>query len=574
MRSFFALLTRRWLTAFFLVLFTLIFAISFGDGLCDFKWLAIGLLGGLVVVGLSVAARQAWILTPIYRRSELLWASGAPVAEVLAVSAPLKLAVGEAGYRGAMLRSWAYFANGNRQRAAREAQAAHVTRKPWWLRWPARICLGLKGRGWRWPETLLASLAPDLPDVCWRRAEVVFAAKDKETDALGWKLLLDAIPNASDNPLFLEGCMARSLERLALNQGGGMVPLSGPEARNLLERAMTLLIRRHNDHRLPWDRVGLAGYLLKERRHGAVLTLCGGLPPAYRPVGLCLIEARAWGELGDLNSARAAIDTAVRVHPTSYPLWMEAYRIAMAGKDGAMARRSLEQASKYVGKQSTAPVRWEYELARSEYFFWVEGRPDAAWMHLAEVPEKYVENNRPRFTAQMLLSKKSYDEAYNKISDLLRTQPKDVDLQLMQSEAMAGMEAWEALLPHLDSMGDDARERAAYWYLKGLANKRLANHGQAREDLERAAWMESFNLRYVIDAGRACIELGEWERSEQHWRRALKLDPRNSKALLHLAESREAHRDIAAAKSLLRECLTHHPDFQPAQEMLLRLDMN
>jgi tetratricopeptide (TPR) repeat protein len=204
----------------------------------------------------------------------------------------------------------------------------------------------------------------------------------------------------------------------------------------------------------------------------------------------------------------------------------------------------------------------------------VEGKPDAAWTHLAEVPEKFVENYRPRFTAQMLLSKRSYEEAYNKISELLRAQPNDIDLQLMQSEAMAGMEAWEALLPHLDSMGDDARERAAYWYLRGLANKRLSNHGQAREDLERAAWMESFNLRYVLDAGRACIELGEWERSEQHWRRALKLDLHNREALWRLAEFREAQCDIVAAKSLLRECLIHHPDFQPAQEMLLRLDMN
>ena len=562
------------MTAFFLVLFTFIFAIRFGDGLRDLKWLAIGLLSGLIVVGLSVAARQAWVLPPIYKHVELLWASGAPIAEVLAVSGPLKLTVGEIGYRGAMLRSWAYFASDKRHYAAREAQEAHLVRKPWWLRWPARICLGLKGRGWRWTETLLASLAPDLPDVRWRLAEAIFATKDKETDALGWKLLLDAIPNALDNPLFLEGCMARSLERLALNQGGSMVPLSGPEARELLERSMTLLIRRHNDPRLPWDRVGLADYLLKERRHGAVLTLCGGLPPAYRSADLYLIEARTWGELGDLNSARMAIDTAVRVHPASYQLWMEAYRIAMAGKDGAAARRSLEQASKYVGKQSPVPARWEYELARSEYFFWVEGKPDAAWTHLAEVPEKFVENYRPRFTAQMLLSKRSYEEAYNKISDLLKAQPNDIDLQLMRSEAMAGMEAWEALLPHLDSMGDDARERAAYWYLRGLANKRLSNHGQAREDLERAAWMESFNLRYVLDAGRACIELGEWERSEQHWRRALKLDLHNREALWRLAESREAQCDIAAAKSLLRECLIHHPDFQPAQEMLLRLDMN
>jgi hypothetical protein len=102
----------------------------------------------------------------------------------------------------------------------------------------------------------------------------------------------------------------------------------------------------------------------------------------------------------------------------------------------------------------------------------------------------------------------------------------------------------------------------------------LDNSSQCIEDLERAIWMESFNIQYAIDAGLACIELGAYGRSEQHWRMALKIDPRNKEALFHLAESRQAHRDTASAKSLLRECLLHHPDFQQAQEMLLKLDAN
>jgi len=555
-------------------MFSCTFAIRFGGGLHDFKWLFGGLSCGLVVIGLSLAGRQAWILPPILKRAEFMWASGAPVAQVLSAARPLTIAVGEIGYRGLMLRSWAYFAIGQRNIAAKEAALAHLARKPWWIRWPVRLCARLGEFKWRWPETLVVALAPNLPHVSLLKFERAIATKDKETDAPGWKLLLDRAPYASDDPLFLEACMMWALERLVLNQSGGRVPISGPEARALLERSMTLLINRHNDPRLPWNRGALADYLLRERRHGLVLTLCGGLPPAFRSVNLWLAETRAWGELGNLGSAWAAIDAAVRVHPASYKLWMESYRIAMARGDGAAARRSLEHASKCIGKQSAGPDRWEYELARSEYFFWIEGKTDAAWTHLAEVPEKFVETFSPKFTAQMLLAKKSFEDAYNKISELLKTKPNDIDLRLMQSEAMAGMEAWEALLPHLDSMGDDVRERADYWYLKGLANKNLANHGQCREDLERAAWMESFNLRYVIGAGYACIELDEYERSEQHWRRALKLDPHNKEALLRLAESRELHHDNAAAKSLLRECLIHHPDFQEAQEMLLRLDMN
>jgi tetratricopeptide (TPR) repeat protein len=253
---------------------------------------------------------------------------------------------------------------------------------------------------------------------------------------------------------------------------------------------------------------------------------------------------------------------------------MESYHIAMARKDGSAARKSLEQANNYIDKQAIGTGRWEYELARAEYLFLVEGKAEAAWLRLATVPETFLNSHSPWLKAQILLSRKSFEEAYKKITELLTAEPENIDLQIMQAEAMAGMDAWEALMPHLDSMGDDARGRADYWRLKGFANKRLGSLGQSREDIERAAWMEPFNLHYVIDAGYACTELGEFERSEQHWRRALKLDPFNREALVRLAESREVHHDISAAKALLRECLIHHPDFQTAQEMLLRLDTN
>jgi len=573
---------RDWAIALLLSALSCASALGFGDGLHDLKWHLFGLSCGLAAIWLALVIRQLWFFPPVLRRAERLWASGAPVAEVLVVCRPLIFAVGETGYRAMMLISWAHFAAGRRRFAADSAFAAYLSKKPFWLRVPMRVCAGQMARGWRWPEALLTRFAPDVPSVCRLRVERATGAeskgqetgKDNELDRLTWKRLLDCVPNALDDPLFLEACMTKALERLELNMGGQVAPRSGPEARALLEQSMTLLIRRHNDPRLPWDRVRLAGYLLRERRTEAVLALCGSLPPAFRPPDLWLVEARTWGGLGDLGSAWATIDTAVRVHPTSYQLWMETYRIAMARKDGAMARRSLDCASRCMAMVGGGPDRWEYELAKSEYFFWVEGRTDTAWTHLSRVPEAFVENQRPKFTALMLLSKGEFEEAYSKISELLKASPNDADLRLMQSEAMAGMDAWEAVLPHLESMGDDVRERPVFWYLRGLANKRLSNHAQGREDLERAAWMESFNLRFVLAAGQACIDLDEYERGEQHWRRALKLDPHNGDALLHLAESRERHGDVAAAKSLLRECLVHHPDSQGAQGMLLRLDTN
>ena len=529
---------------------------------------------GLAAIKLFLILRQAWVLPSILRKVESLWASGAPIAEVLAISKPLASAVGEVGYRGQMCRSWAYFASGKPNHAAQEAFSAHLAKKPWWLRWPIRFCRSLEQSGWHWPEKSIAALAPLDVGVCWLKAEHAFESKDAEVNNQGWKLLLECIPLAVDDPRFLDACMALALARLESNQSGSEKPRSGPEARAVLERCMTVLTQRHNDPRLPWSRARLALYLSKERRHTTVLALCGGLPPAFRPVELWLVEARTWGQLGDLSCAWATVDSAVKVHPTSYKLWMETFRIAMARGDGSTANRSLNQASRYFSSQCAVTERWEFHLARSEYFYWVEGNTDAAWKQLAKVPESVLESQRPDLKARILLAKKLFEEAYKKISELLESQPYNTDFVLMQSEAMAGMGAWEALLPHLDSMGDGPKEKAVYWYLKGLANRQLSNGVQGREDLERAAWMEPFNVQYVIDAGLACMELGECGRSEQHWRRVLKLDPRNREALIRLAESREIHYDLPTAKSLLRECLNYHPDFQKASEMLMRLEAN
>jgi hypothetical protein len=350
---------RGWLVASLLLAVSCVSAFGFGDGLYDAGWLLLGLSGGLVAVWLGLGIRQAWIFPPILRRAERLWASGAPIAEVLAASAPLAVAVGETGYRAMTLRAWAHFAAGRRGLAVESASRARLARRPLWARPPLRICLKLDARGWKWPEAALRRLAPEIPTVCW---------PSHRPRQLGWKALLDCVPFAADDPLFLEACMERALERLELNMGGA-APAAGPEARALLELSMTLLVRRHNDPRLPWDRVRLAAYLQRERRFEAVLALCGGLPPAYRPPDLWLMEARTWGQLGDIGSARTTIDAAVRVHPASYPLWMEAYRIAMARKDGATAKRSLDRASGCMGARGGGPDRWEYELAKSEYFY-------------------------------------------------------------------------------------------------------------------------------------------------------------------------------------------------------------
>jgi len=156
----------------------------------------------------------------------------------------------------------------------------------------------------------------------------------------------------------------------------------------------------------------------------------------------------------------------------------------------------------------------------------------------------------------------------------LKDLPQDVDLLLLQADCLAGMEAWEALLPYLEGLGEACRERSAFWHLRGLARAHLGDPLPARMDLERAARMDPGDPRCLLDAGHACAELADWDRAEEHWRQALHLDPRDEEALLHLAEARRALEDLEGARRYLRECLLHHPDSLEAQSRLAELEAN
>jgi tetratricopeptide (TPR) repeat protein len=134
------------------------------------------------------------------------------------------------------------------------------------------------------------------------------------------------------------------------------------------------------------------------------------------------------------------------------------------------------------------------------------------------------------------------------------------------------MNSWEALLPFLDQHAGILGEEAAFWHLRGLSLAHLEKPLEARDNLERAARMDPGALRHVLDAGHACAELGEWERSEGHWRQALLLENSCEEALIQLAEARLALHDETGAIRCLRECLLHHPEGREAQLRLAELE--
>jgi tetratricopeptide (TPR) repeat protein len=396
-----------------------------------------------------------------------------------------------------------------------------------------------------------------------RHLQGILLLRTSETAALhrAWIHFEAALPLSWDDPLILEDLMLAGLQH-------------GKEA--VAEQALAVLLARHGDPRLPWDRGAAGMHLLRNARYAEALSLVQGLPPERRGQPLLwLAETVSRRHLGDRAGAWRVIELAIDRLPGAFRLWLERYQIALELHRDEDALHSLEQAWGTIPEdESGVSLRQEWYLRRAEFAFWWEDRPGAAKDLLQKVPPELQGDHQPPLRLQVQVAEGDYEAAYADVASLLREHPADVDLLLLQADCLAGMDAWEALLPYLEGLGEACRERPAFWHLRGLARANLGDPMLARLDLERAVRMDPQGVRYLLDAGHACAELGDWDRAESHWRQALQLVPEDEEALLHLAEARRELQDLEGARRYLRECLLHHPDSLDAQNRLAELEAN
>lgn len=524
-------------------------------------------LAGTILVGACCgwAFRQTWIYPSMLGKAEALWASGGPASQVAECLSRASLATGELGYRIHSLRALAHLSLGYQDRAWLDALQAQLARLPAWKRLLVARAFGKVPdapslRRLVWGERLIR-LAPRMARLHHLQGILRLRSGAPEAMPTVWKHFEAVLPLAWDDPLVLEDLMLAGLQH-------------GQEG--LAEAALAILQTRHGDPRLPWDRGAAGMFLLRHERYVEALALVQGLPPECRTGPLLwLCESLARRQLGDREGAWRVAEAAVQRLPGAFRLWMERYQIALDLHHDAEALQSLDRAWQTI---PTGPdhdsSRQEWRLRRAEFALWWEGRPDSALELLAAVPLDQQGEHRPPLRLQTLVAQGAYESAYHEVMDLLGRTPEDVDLLLLQADCLAGMEAWESLLPYLNGLGEACRNRPTFWHLRGLA---LANMGEAmpaRMELERAVRMDPRSLRYLLDAGHACAALGDWDRAEGHWRQALQLDPKAGEALIHLAEARLGLDDLEGARRYLRECLLHHPDSQDAQARLAELEAN
>jgi tetratricopeptide (TPR) repeat protein len=528
---------------------------------------ALALVAGTMGLGavLGVLAWTRWIAQPRLILAERQWAEGAYPYDVLQLLGYPVWNRGELGYRMLQMKSLLHFSLEYRDHAWLDALDAQLARLPVWKRMlVSRAFRKVPGapaaKRLAWGRRLIA-WAPHMGRLQHLQGILLLRINSPEALHQAWVHFEQALPLSWDDPLILEDLMLAGLQH------------GRPD---VAEQALAVLMTRHGDPRLPWDRGAAGMHLLRNDRHAEALALVQGLPAERRTQPLhWLAETVSRRQLGDREGAWRVIQAAIERLPGSFRLWMERYQISLELHRDTEALETLGKAwSTIPAGAEGESLRQEWHLRRAEFAFWWEDNPSHAKELLEKVPAENQGDHQPPLRLQVRVAEGDYEAAYAEVMALLKEHPEDVDLLLLQADCLAGMETWEALLPFLDGLGEGCLERPSFWHLRGLAWANLKDPHHARMDLERAARMDPRGLRYLLDAGHACSELGDWDRAEGHWRQALQVDPQAEEALIHLAEARRELADLDGARRYLRECLLHHPDSLNAQTRLAELEAN
>lgn len=503
------------------------------------------------------AVRQAWLFPAALQRAERQWAQGGPAEGVESILNGALLARGELGYRILLLRAKALQAQGRAEEAWASSVRAELARLPFPVRWwvaprlrpgqdvAARISAIQRAR----------RFAPRMAHLPHLAAALRLRSAGDRQEARSW--LAEAVALGAEDPLLLEDILLAAMEE----QDAG-----------LAGKALAQLLARHQDPRLRWNRAAGAALLLREGRAAEAAALAASVPAAER-VGpeLWALEAAARRRLGDLDGAEDAISAGLERHPGDFRLWMESHALALEDRAFDDAFADLEAARKGL-EGAAEELHWEWNLRRAEFAWWVDGDLATAETHLALVPEDHRGPQLPPLRLHLRAARGDHAEVLLELETLERTHPDHEGIVFLRAECLAGLEHWDALDACLQGMNEAARGRAQHANLSGRLLVHRNRKLDAREELERAARLDPDNLQFVLDAGHACADLGEWDRSELHWKQALRLDEGCGEALLELAESRLALHDRAGAVRYLRECLLHHPEDPEAQERLAELE--
>lgn len=270
--------------------------------------------------------------------------------------------------------------------------------------------------------------------------------------------------------------------------------------------------------------------------------------------------------LHNVQEAQQHLEEGLKLDPQSYLGWMLKGEIAMSVHNGAGAQAAFEQALRIVEGDLPAQLARVQSLLMQEKF--EQARTDLG----------ILLDDNPRHPGLLLLTAQSeltvnnnIDAAEEALSIALSRSPNDTSALLLMGWIMLTKGDYETALQHLNAHqvllpGDPTGSK-----LLAIVLLRRNEVPRGIEVLQRAVDKSPDDMELVSMLGDAYLRVGELEKAEPLFSKAIALAPNSASVRTQRATSLLAAADSSAALLELEAAVAADPDYTRAEFLLARL---
>src|ERR687890_594347 len=163
------------------------------------------------------------------------------------------------------------------------------------------------------------------------------------------------------------------------------------------------------------------------------------------------------------------------------------------------------------------------------------------------------------------------DEAIEQFNKAIVINPKSVDAWNQKGKALYHLERYEEAIECHDTVLKIKEYEDAYFF-RGQSKCAIEDYTSALEDFDKVSDQFPFRDEKTTSIGHCYYELGFYEDAENHYREAIKSNPKLVRAYFHLAILYANENKYDRAKKQLETCLKINRNFSEARNAIKRLE--
>ena len=300
--------------------------------------------------------------------------------------------------------------------------------------------------------------------------------------------------------------------------------------------------------------------------YGKAIEINPNLADAWKDVGLVLKDSRRHKE------AIKCFDKAIEINPNLADAWLARGLVVKDLEDYEEAIKCFDKAKecydKSLKKDSKDVIEWygkghaltqleDYEEAIKCFDKAIEINPNLADAWLAR--------------GLVLTQLKKDDDAIEQFNKAIELNPEAIDAWNQKGKALYYLGRYEEAIECHDKTLKIKESEDAYFF-RGQSKCALRDYTGALEDFNKVSDKFAFRDEKATSIGHCYYGLGSYEDAENHYREAIKSNPKLARAYFDLAILYTNENKYDRAKKQLETCLGIDRNFSEARSAIKRLD--